>query len=308
VGPDSGGFLSVAKIMVLGGAGMLGHKMFQVLRERFASTFCTVRGDIRKPPFDCVELLQGDDIVPGVDVTDFAALEAILSAFRPEYVVNCVGVIKQRAEAVSPISSITINSLLPHKLAQTAAHWGGRVIHFSTDCIFSGKRGGYTEEVHSDAEDLYGKTKFLGEVAVANALTLRTSIIGRELTEHRSLLDWFLAQNHKTVRGYRRVIYSGVTTNYLAELVASIIQKHPGLNGLYQVASEPISKYDLLCLLCEVYRLDVRIEPDDLEVSDRSMSCDRLREAIAYKCPPWPVLARQLAEDNTPYEKWIEQK
>jgi dTDP-4-dehydrorhamnose reductase len=300
--------MSVAKVMVLGGAGMLGHKVFQVLRERLGGTLCTVREDIRKPPFRHVELLQGDDVVSRVDVTDFPALEATLSTFRPEYVVNCVGVIKQRAEAVSPIPSITINSLLPHKLAQMAAGWGGRVIHFSTDCVFNGKRGGYVEEDSSDAEDLYGKTKFLGEVVAANALTLRTSIIGRELTEHRSLLDWFLSQNQKTVRGYRRVIYSGVTTNYLAELVASIIQNHPGLNGLYQVASEPISKYDLLCLLREAYRLDVRVEPDDLEVSDRSMRCDRLREAIAQKCPPWPVLARQLAEDNTPYEKWLERK
>jgi len=294
------------RIVVLGGAGMLGHKMFQVLREHFSGTFCTVREDIRKPPFDRVELLQGDDVIPGVDVTEFPALAAILSAFRPEYVVNCVGVIKQRAESVSPIPSITINSLLPHKLAQMAARWGGRVIHFSTDCVFNGKRGGYLEDDSSDAEDLYGKTKFLGEVTAANALTLRKSVIGRELSEHRSLLDWFVAQNHKTVRGYRRVIYSGVTTNHLAELVASIIQEHPGLDGLYQVASEPVSKYDLLCLLREAYRLDLRIEPDDLEVSDRSMRCDRLREAINYKCPPWPVLARQLAEDNTPYEKWIE--
>jgi dTDP-4-dehydrorhamnose reductase len=294
--------------MVLGGAGMLGHKMFQALRERFAGTFCTVRNDVRKPPFDRIELLQEAEVVPGVDVTDYPALEAILSAFRPEYVVNCVGVIKQRAEAGSPIPSITINSLLPHKLAQMAARWGGRVIHFSSDCVFNGKRGGYVEGDFSDAEDLYGKTKFLGEVAVANALTLRTSVIGRELTEHRSLLDWFLAQDHKTVRGYRRVIYSGVTTNHLAELAASIIREHPGLNGLYQVASEPISKYDLLCLLREAYQLDVHMEPDDLEVSDRSMMYDRLREAIAYKCPPWPVLARQLAEDNTPYEKWSEWK
>jgi dTDP-4-dehydrorhamnose reductase len=183
-----------------------------------------------------------------------------------------------------------------------AARWGGRVIHFSTDCVFSGKRGGYTEEDPSDGEDLYGKTKFLGEVAVANALTLRTSIIGRELTEHRSLLDWFLAQNHNTVRGYRRVIYSGVTTNYLAELVASIIQEHPGLHGMYQVASEPISKYNLLSLLRDAYRLDVEIVPDDGEVSDRSMKGDKLLAAIGYRCPPWPVLVRQLAEDDTPYE------
>jgi len=300
--------MSVAKVMVLGGAGMLGHKMFQTLRERFDGVFCTVREDIRKPPLDRVELLQGNDVISGVDVTDLPALEAILSAFHPEFVVNCVGVIKQRAEAVSPIPSITINSLLPHKLAQMAAHWGGRVIHFSTDCVFSGKYGSYVEEDISDAEDLYGKTKFLGEVAAANALTLRTSIIGRELTEHRSLLDWFLAQNHKVIRGYRKVIYSGVTTNHISELVTSIIQEHAGLNGLYQVASEPISKYNLLCLLREAFALTVLIEPDDLEVSDRSMKCDRLHEAIAYKCPTWPVLARQLAEDNTPYERWIERK
>jgi dTDP-4-dehydrorhamnose reductase len=188
------------------------------------------------------------------------------------------------------------------------ALWGGRVIHFSTDCVFSGKRGGYVEGDASDAEDLYGKTKFLGEVAAANALTLRTSIIGRELSQHQSLLDWFLSRNHGTVRGFRRVIYSGVTTNFLAELVASIIRDHPPLNGLHQVAADPISKYDLLCLLGEAYRLDVRIEPDDLEVSDRSMRCDRLREAIAYQCPPWPVLVRQLAEDSTPYEKWLDRK
>ena len=300
--------MSAARVIVLGAAGMLGHKMFQTLRERFEGVFCTVREDASKAPLDHVELLHGNDVFQGVDVTDFLSLEAVLSTFRPEFVVNCVGVIKQRAEAVSPIPSITINSLLPHKLAQIAAHWGGRVIHFSTDCVFSGKCGSYVEEDLSDAEDLYGKTKFLGEVAAANALTLRTSIIGRELTEHRSLLDWFLAQDHKTVRGYRRVIYSGVTTNYLAEQVASIIQEHPGLNGLYQVASDPISKYDLLCLLREAYRLDVLIEPDDLEVSDRSMRCDRLREAIAYKCPTWPVLANQLAEDKTPYGKWIEWK
>ena len=287
---------------------MLGHKMFQTLRERFDGVFCTLREDASKAPLDHVELLHGNDVFQGVDVTDFLSLEAVLSAFRPEFVVNCVGVIKQRAEAVSPIPSITINSLLPHKLARIAAHWGGRVIHFSTDCVFSGKCGNYVEEDLSDAEDLYGKTKFLGEVAAANALTLRTSIIGRELTQHRSLLDWFLAQNHKTVRGYRRVIYSGVTTNHLAEQIASIIQEHPGLNGLYQVASDPISKFDLLCLLREAYRLDVHIEPDDLEVSDRSMRCDRLREAIAYKCPTWPVLAKQLVEDKTPYEKWIEWK
>jgi dTDP-4-dehydrorhamnose reductase len=300
--------MSAAKILVLGGAGMLGHKMFQTLREQHPRTFCTVRRDPRTGPLQKVYLLQGDDVLPGVDAGDFAALEAVLSAFRPEYVVNCVGVIKQRAEAVSAIPSITINSLLPHKLAEICERWGGRVIHFSTDCVFSGKRGSYVEEDLSDAEDLYGKSKALGEVAVGNALTLRTSIIGRELSEHRSLLDWFLSRNNSKVGGYDKVIYSGVTTNHLAELVSSIITDHKDLNGLYQVASDPISKYDLLGLIGAAYKLNIQIEPSDREISDRSMKCDRLREAIGYRCPPWPVLVQQLAEDKTPYNKWLEQR
>lgn len=297
-----------AKIVVLGGDGMLGHKMFQALRERFSGTFCTLRGDPRTPPLCRVEFLQGEDVLRGVDVTDFAALDATLSTLHPEYLINCVGIIKQLAEATLPVPSITINSLLPHKLAAAAARWGGRVIHFSTDCVFSGNRGNYREEDPSDGDDLYGKTKFLGEVAAPNALTLRTSMIGRELSRHRSLLDWFRAQNHGKVRGFRRVIYSGVTTNHLAELVASIVHNYPALHGLYQVASEPISKYDLLCLLREAYRLDVQIEPDDLVVSDRSMRCDRLREAIGYSCPSWPQLVGQLAADQSPYGKWVEQE
>lgn len=297
--------MSIANIVVLGGAGMLGHKMFQILRAHFNGVFATVREDLSQPPFHRIGLLQGADVVEGVDVSRFEALESVLQAFRPAYIVNCVGVIKQRAEAVDAIPSLTINSLLPHRLAKIAERWGGRVIHFSTDCVFSGRRGDYSENDPSDAEDLYGRSKFLGEVAVTNALTLRTSIIGRELTEHRSLLDWFLGQKNKTIRGYRNVIYSGVTTNHIAELVASIISQHPSLSGLYQVASNPISKYDLLCLLRGAYQLEIRIDPDDAEVSDRSMRATKLEQQIAYRCPPWTELARELAEDPTPYAEWL---
>lgn len=289
------------KIAVLGAAGMLGHKMFQRLRATFPGTVAAMRKQAACPPFNRIELLQGFDVRSGIDAMDFEALDTWLSEIRPDYIVNCVGVIKQRPTAQEAIPTITINALLPHRLAALAAGWNGRLIHFSTDCVFSGARGAYTEEDESDAHDLYGRSKFLGEAAGANALTLRTSMIGRELVEHRSLLDWFLAQKGRSVRGFRRVIYSGVTTNHLTDMVADIIRNYPDLSGLYQVASCPISKYDLLCLLREAYRLDVRIEPDDLEVSDRSMRCDRLRAAIDYKCPPWPVLVRQLAEDNTPY-------
>jgi dTDP-4-dehydrorhamnose reductase len=297
--------MMVARIIVLGGAGMLGHKMFQVLRQRFAGVLCTIREDIAKPPFERIGLLQGNEVIPSVDATNCLALEAILGAFRPEYVVNCVGVIKQRAEVVSSIPAITINSLLPHKLAEMAAHWGGRVIHFSTDCVFSGRQGSYTEQDASDAQDLYGKTKFLGEVDGPNALTLRTSVIGRELRGRRSLLEWFLSQNNRKVRGFRKAIYSGVTTNHLAETVADVIEKKPTLSGLYQVASRPVSKYDLLGLLRAAYRLNIEIEPDDGEVCDRSMLGARFIEATGFLCPDWPELVRRLASDPTPYERLL---
>lgn len=293
------------RIVILGGAGMLGHKLFQILRERFPGMLCTTREDVRQAPFSRVQLLQGDDVIRGVDVMDLPAVQRRLTELRPDYIVNAVGIIKQRDEARSAIPSITINSLLPHQLAAMAREWGGRVIHFSTDCVFSGSRGGYTEADDSDADDLYGKSKFLGEVATENALTLRTSIIGRELVEHKSLLDWFLAQQHQTIKGFKRVIYSGVTTNQLAQVVADIIQHHPTLAGLYQVVATPISKYDLLCLLRDAYQMDVKIVPDETVVSDRSLRGDKLRAAIGYESPAWPVLVQNLAADPTPYQDWI---
>jgi dTDP-4-dehydrorhamnose reductase len=136
---------------------------------------------------------------------------------------------------------------------------------------------------------------------VPNALTIRTSIVGRELKRHRSLLDWFLSQNGGTVRGFTRVIYSGLTTNHVAWLVSHIIRSHPELTGLYQAASEPISKHDLLCLIRSAYQMQVDIIPDEIEVSDRSMAGDKLRGSIGYVAPSWPELVRELAEDPTPY-------
>jgi dTDP-4-dehydrorhamnose reductase len=291
-------------VVVLGATGMLGHKMFQRLRAAFPGTIASTRR-ANCPPFNRIDILQGGDVQNGTDVMDFDALGGWLSEIRPRYIVNCIGIIKQRAQAQDAIPSIAINSLLPHRLATLAADWGGRLIHFSTDCVFSGARGNYTERDESDAHDLYGRSKFLGEIAAENALTLRTSIIGRELVEHRSLLDWFLAQKGRSVRGFRRVIYSGVTTNHISDLVVEIISNHPELSGLYQVAGRPVSKYDLLCQLREAYNVDVEIAPDDRARSDRSMSGEKLRLAIGYTAPPWPELVRQLAMDPTPYESWL---
>jgi len=293
------------KIVVLGAAGMLGNKIFQRLRVDFPGTIAIMRKHADSPSFNDVELLQGGDVMTGIDVMEFTALRAALSEIRPDFVINCVGIIKQRTDALAAIPSITVNALLPHRLVELAATWHGRLIHFSTDCVFSGARGSYTEEDPSDAHDLYGCSKFLGETAVPNALTLRTSMIGRELAGHRSLLDWFRSQAGRTVQGYRRVIYSGVTTNHLADLVMDIIRNHSDLHGLYQVASSPISKYELLCLLRDAYRLNIEITPNDDEQSDRSMSPEKLYRAIGYRAPPWPELIHLLATDSTPYESWL---
>jgi len=296
------------KITVLGASGMLGHKMVQRLRSVFPSTTTAImRRTKTAPPFCRIDLFHGSDVCDGVDCMDADLLHRTLTGIQPDFIVNCVGIIKQRPQANEAAASIAINALLPHQLAAWARAWGGRVIHFSTDCVFSGRRGSYTEEDPSDAEDLYGRSKFLGEVVAENALTLRTSMIGREIDEHRSLLDWFLAQKGCSVRGRRRVIYSGVTTNHLADLVTAIIRDHPELCGLFQVASAPISKYELLCRLRDAYSADIVIEPDDREVSDRSMCGDKLQRAIGYVAPSWPDLVQQLAADPAPYERWLSQ-
>lgn len=297
--------MATPSIVILGGTGMLGHKMFQQFLSRFPGTACTMHRRASDAPYRCIPMFSGPQVYENVDVFAFEEVSRLLNRLKPDYIVNCIGVIKQRNDASSPIPAITVNALLPHLLAQLAAAWGGRLIHFSTDCVFSGKRGMYTEDDLSDAEDVYGKTKFLGETLEENALTLRTSIIGRELTQHRSLLDWFLSNNGKAVKGYRKAIYSGVTTNHLVEVVADVIERRVPLHGIYQVASQPITKYELLCLIRDRFGLDIQIEEVDGENVDRSLDGSRFREATGYVCPSWPGLIDQLAMDPTPYDQWL---
>lgn len=291
------------RVLVLGGEGMLGHKMVQTLAARFPDTWCTLRGRKDAPWLACVAELRTERVIENVDAMDVAAIEALLQSHQPDVVVNCIGVIKQRVEAAAAIPSITINALLPHRLAAAVEAWGGRLIHFSTDCVFSGRKGHYTEDDPSDAVDLYGKSKSLGEVAASNALTLRTSIIGRELQHHTSLLDWFLLGGHRSVRGFREVYWSGVTTNHLAGVVADLMERHPRLSGLLQVSSGRISKYDLLCLLRDGYGLAIAVEPDDGPREDRSLDGSRFSAATGYRCPAWPRLIQELVGDPTPYAR-----
>jgi dTDP-4-dehydrorhamnose reductase len=291
-------------ILILGGTGMLGHKVFQQLRGRFPETYCTIRGSINDPNLRGVELYQTGNVCDGVDASDFNALRRLLLERAPTIIVNCIGIIKQRPESKEALSSISINALLPHQLAEACKLWGGRLIHISTDCVFNGRRGGYRETDITDAEDLYGRTKALGEPAADNALTLRTSIIGRELFHFQSLLEWLLSQEHGRVRGHQRAIYSGTTANQLSKIVGDVIERQPSLNGLYQVTAPAISKFELLSLLRDAYKMDVEIIPDSEYFCDRSMFGDEFHAATGCESPGWPELAAELANDETPYEQW----
>jgi dTDP-4-dehydrorhamnose reductase len=297
--------MAASDVLVLGAGGMLGHKVFQRLQGKFRCVRATIRPSLDAEPYCHIPLFGRGRVFDRVEVTDRSALSALLQRLRPQVVINCVGVIKQRPEVEDPSTCIEVNALLPHRLAALLSEWHGRLIQISTDCVFSGSRGAYTEDDASDAEELYGRTKALGEIAAPRVITLRTSMIGRELTHHRSLLDWLLQRNHSTVHGFTRAIYSGVTTNHLADIIGDVVELHPALSGVFQVASDPISKFDLLCLLRKAYDLDVEVVPDDHVKCDRSLNGRRFQHATGYRSPSWPVLVEQLAGDSTPYREWV---
>ncbi|MBS1718083.1 MAG: SDR family oxidoreductase [Armatimonadetes bacterium] len=294
---------NVDKVLVLGCAGMLGHKIFCELNARGANVIGTVRWENPPEPLSKVPFLQAKNVLRGIDAGDLDLLTRILQHERPGIIVNCVGVIKQRGESHEAIPSIKINSLLPHVLAEKANAYGGKVIHFSTDCVFSGKDGLYEEDSFADADDLYGRSKFLGELHDKNSLTLRTSIIGRELSNFASLLEWFLSQEGRC-NGYRKVIYSGVTTNYLAARVADLIADDLPIRGLYQVAGSPISKFELLRKLKSAYQKDIEIDPVDEPAHDKSLIGDRFEAETGYKTPSWDDMVYEMAADETPYADW----
>jgi dTDP-4-dehydrorhamnose reductase len=291
-------------ILVLGGTGMLGHKMFEHLRRRFPDTHCTIRGSLAEFAATPLDVFRNGQVLEEVEATDWGRVERLLLEHRPRVLINCIGIVKQRPQAKQAVPSILVNSLLPHRLAECCERWGGRLIHISTDCVFNGKRGKYREEDPSDAEDLYGRTKFLGEVAGGHVLTLRTSIVGRELEHFTSLLEWLLAQNHRTIRGYTNAFFSGVSTPWLSELAGDLIEHHPNLAGLYHVAGETISKFDLLCLLRDAYDLDIEIVPAEEFRCDRSLVGEKFARATGISAPSWREQAAQLAADPTPYDQW----
>lgn len=288
------------RVTVLGGNGMLGHKFLQVFRERFETSTTVRRGNTDLPP----EITSGVRLVEIADVNDAEDLVVALAATRPDVVVNAVGIVKQSTIATDASATIATNGILPHRLARLGAALGFRLIHISTDCVFSGRRGGYSEDDLPDAPDLYGRSKMIGEIADDRALTLRTSIIGRELRAMRGLVEWFLSNEGGRTRGFSRAIYTGLPTVTLAAIVAELIERHPRLTGLYNVASAPIDKCSLLHLVNRAFGVRIEIEPYDGFVKDMSLDGRRFASATGIVIDPWPALVDTMASDATHYRRW----
>ena len=283
------------RLLILGGSGMLGHQLWRGLHAQH-DTWVTLRRPVADFAvhnlFDEAKAIQLDDI------TDDTALERALGQAKPEAVINCVGLIKQRDEASDEALTLRVNAEFPHRLAKRCGEAGARLIHFSTDCIFAGTKGNYTESDPSDAADLYGQSKHQGEVADAHSATLRTSVIGHELATNLALLDWFLSQRGQAISGFTKAIYSGFTTLEMARIVDRILTQHPALSGVWHVASDPISKFALLQLCREKLGWEGVIEPNDEFVCDRSLNADRFNQATGYTPPSWEAMISELAQQS----------
>ena len=280
------------KILVLGVTGMLGNVMFKYLsRNDRYDVYGSGRSESARRNFD--RELAGR-IVTGVDVENQDSLVRLFESVKPEVVINCVGLIKQLAAADDPLAAIPINAMLPHRLAALCGVAGARLIHVSTDCVFSGQKGNYVESDPSDAKDLYGRSKYLGETKDAHTITLRTSIIGPELNGGaHALLGWFLSQEG-TVNGYTRAIFSGLPTVELAKVVGDVVIPRPELCGLYHVAAQPISKFDLLTLIAKTYGKEIEIKAVAEPAIDRSLNPARFNTATGYLAPEWRELVSNM--------------
>ncbi|MBK5212022.1 MAG: SDR family oxidoreductase [Coriobacteriia bacterium] len=282
------------RVLVLGAGGMLGHEAIRVLAPDF-DVWGACR-DVNKLPALAVE---PGKIISGLDAMHPELIHGILSKVKPDVVINAIGIVKQKDDAKAAIPSITVNSLCPHVLSQACADAGARMIHVSTDCVFSGRtcpEGGYRESDTPDAYDLYGRSKMLGEVVdMPNTLTMRTSIIGWQLGPQTSLIGWFAAHRHEKLKGYTKAIFSGLTTTALTEVMRDVVFERPGLSGLYHVSVAPIDKYTLLNSLAKQCGWNVDITPNEDLVVDKTLNSERFQKETGWTPPGWDSMLADIA-------------
>lgn len=270
------------KILVVGAGGMLGHLLYSELKKNHQ-----VWGTVRASKWS-------SELFDGYDVDNLEKIEKLISELKPDFVLNCVGIIKQLKASKDKIISLEVNSLWPHRLAEICERQKARMVHFSTDCVFSGNKGNYSETDLADARDTYGLSKLMGEVDYPHTLTLRTSIIGHELNSNVSLVDWFLSQKGEC-KGFTKAIYSGFPTVIISKFLEDYVFNN-FISGIYQFSSEPINKYELLKLIAKEYKKEIKINPSEDLVIDRSLRSDRLREKLNFTPRPWPEMVNLMHE------------
>lgn len=280
------------RILILGVTGMLGHTLFKELNKNDSfEVFGTTRNKSGlNGYFTEEELLK---IRGNVDADNFETVIRAIASVQPTIIINCIGIIKQLPISRDPLTAITVNAQLPHRLSLVTRTANARLIHISTDCVFDGKKGNYAEKDLSTAEDLYGKTKFLGEVHYPHCITLRTSIIGHELKTNYSLVDWFMSQQGE-INGFTKAIYSGFPTIEMVNIISNYVIPNKELSGLYHVSSEAISKYDLLNIIKDVYKKEIKINAFGDFVLDRSMNSDKFQKITGYIAPSWEKLVKDM--------------
>lgn len=293
------------RCLIIGGTGMLGHQLLNSWQSHH-DVRVTLRQERHR--YEQFELFTPENSFDNIDVRDIDGVSKLLSEFQPDSVVNAAGIIKQRSTSNDALTSLEINAVFPHRLQRICRDRNIRMVHISTDCVFNGtglfngKEEGHekedvaTEQTASNAEDFYGRSKFLGEVTDAPCLTLRSSIIGLELTQKASLVEWFLAQQGR-IKGFANALYTGVTTAEMARIIENVCTEQRNLHGLWQVASEPINKYDLLTILAEkMNRNDITIEPDTEFHCDRRLNGSAFAQKTGYAVASWDDMLTELAE------------
>ena len=286
------------KILILGGAGMLGHQIYLKTREAFGASNVALTLRKAQIQYEKFGIFNDAKVFDNLDILDFSNVLKILDQFKPQVVINCIGLTLRKKELADIEKCYSVNGVLPHKIAMWGQFNNCKIIHFSTDCVFDGSQGNYKETDVPTALDSYGQSKFLGEIQSPNSLTLRLSIVGRELEAKTELVEWFLSQKGKTIQGYSNAIYSGLTTNFVAHEVVKIIKNFPKLSGLYHLASEPISKFELLKIVNQVYSTKIEIIENSNYKSDKSLNSDRYSSATGFVKPKWQDLILQMKNEE----------
>ena len=281
------------RVLILGGGGMLGHQLFQYIKAAGFDVYATLRRPLDQ--YRAFKMFSPSNVRAGLDLRDNDQTRRVLDEIRPDAIINATGIVKRRAESTNPIVNIEINSLLPHRMAAWCQDHSAQFIHFSTDCVFSGERGNYTEAELPDAVDIYGRSKLLGEVSGKGCLTMRTSMIGLELENKLGLVEWFLSAGMR-VQGFRRAVFSGLTTMELSKVVSMLLARRSA-KGIYHLSAAPIDKYDLLVRLRARLGIVKEIVPIDTPVIDRTLDSSRFRKEFSYNPPEWDQMLDELAND-----------